>query len=256
VKLKIGAALVLAVVALFTGCAKRTLLEPARLDTLRTQEDYTLVHTVAAGETLRSVAELYYGDPERAGEIAAGNALSDPDRLDVGDDLILLFSEDEWAGAERRYRARVPYNHGVDAFASGRLDVAGNAFREAARIDPTFDDAAYNLALVELRRGRNEAAEDLLADLRMRRPEDVDVLVALGNSLFYQTRFGESAEVFRDLLVLSPDHRQGTYGLAQALTESGMVGSAIRAWEAYLKLDSQSSWSVRAREQLKTLRGR
>ena len=252
-KLKTGALLALAVVTMMTGCGKRTMLESARLDTLRTQDEYTLTHTVASGETLRSVADMYYGDPDRAGAIAAGNGLVDPDRLNVGDDLILVFSEDEWTGAERRYRAQVPYNHGVDAFASGRLDVAGQAFREAARIDPSFDDASYNLALVELRRGRNEAAEALLSELRTRHPEDVDILVALGNSLFFQTRFGEAVAVFRDLLTVAPDHRQGTYGLARALTESGMVGSAITAWEAYLRLDSESSWAVRAREQLRAL---
>jgi len=255
VKLKIGILLLLAGIALMTGCGKRIMLESARLDTLRTQDEYTLTHTVASGETLRSVADMYYGDPGRAGAIAAGNGLVDPDRLNVGDDLILVFSEDEWVGAERRYRARVPYNLGVDAFASGQLDVAGQAFREAARIDPSFDDAGYNLALVELRRGRNEAAEALLSELRTHRPRDVDILVALGNSLFFQTRFGEAVTVFRELLSVEPDHRQGAYGLARALTESGMIGSAITAWEVYLRLDADSAWAVRAREQLRILHG-
>ncbi|MBU0741460.1 tetratricopeptide repeat protein [bacterium] len=251
----------LALVALFgalaaaPGCDKRPVRQAVRLDTLRQHEQYTLVHTVASGETLRTVADLYYGDPARAAEIAAANGLTDPDRLSVGDDLLLVFSEDEWAGAERRYRARPPYNRGVDALASGRLEEAERAFDEALGIDPAFDDARYNQALVQLRRGRNEAAEDLLVDVRSRRPGDQDVLAALGNSLFYQTRFAEAVAVFRELLGLEPRHRQGAYGLARALTEAGMIESAITAWEDYLRLDGDSAWATRAREQLKLLRG-
>ncbi len=254
-KFKSGAVLVLAAVTLIAGCDKRPALQAVRLDTLRAQEDYTLVHAVAPGETLRSVAELYYGDPERAAEIAAGNGLADPDRLAVGDDLLLVFSEDEWAGAERRYRARIPYNQGVDALASGRLDAAETFFDEALGIDPAFDDARYNQALVQLRRGRNEVAEALLLDVWARRPEDVDVLAALGNSLFYQTRFGDSVAIFRELLARDPDHRQGAYGLARSLTEAGLIESAVTAWEAYLRLDTDSVWAERAREQLRGLRG-
>jgi len=238
-----------------SGCDKRAALRSVRLDTLRQQEQYTLTHTVAPGETLRTVAELYYGDPDRAGEIAATNGLADPDRLSAGEDLLLVFSEDEWAGAERRYQARQPYNSGVDALASGRLEAAETAFDEALAIDPDFDDARYNLALVQLRRGRNEAAESLLVELRERRPDDLDVLAVLGNSLFFQTRFAESIAVFRDLLDADPRHRQGAYGLARALGEAGMVESAITAWEDYLRLDGDSAWATRAREQLRELRG-
>jgi tetratricopeptide (TPR) repeat protein len=244
-----------AALATATGCGRRPAVQPVRLDTLRAQERYTLVHRVAAGETLRSVAVLYYGDPERAAEIAARNGLADPDRLAAGDELWLVFSEDEWAGAESRYRAREPYNRGVDALASGRLEEAERAFADALAIDPQFDDARYNLALVQLRRGRNEAAETLLVDLRTRRPGDLDVLSALGNSLFYQTRFAEAVAVFRELLAIDPRHRQGTFGLARALTEAGLVASAITAWEDYLRLDDDSAWAARAREQLRLLRG-
>lgn len=237
----------LAALVAVAGCARRPALRPVRLDTLRAHESYSLVHTVAPGETLRTVADLYYGDPDRAREIAVANGLADPDDLSVGETLRLVFSEDEWAGAERRYRARQPYNRGVEDLASGRLEDAGRAFELALEIDPAFDDARYNLALVQLRRGRNEAAEALLVDLRSRRTDDLDVLLALGNSLFYQTRFAEAIAVFRDLMSLEADHRQGAYGLARALTEAGMVESAVTAWETYLRLDDDSAWATRAR---------
>ncbi len=253
-KRRLALVVLLGALAAAPGCDKRPTLQPVRLDTLRTHEQYTLVHTVARGETLRTVADLYYGDPARAGEIATANGLTDPDHLSVGDDLLLIFSEDEWAGAERRYLARQPYNRGVTALASGRLGEAERAFDEALAIDTSFDDARYNQALVQLRRGRNEAAEALLVDLRSRRPDDRDVLAALANSLFYQTRFAEAIAVFRELLGLEPQNRQGAYGLARALTEAGMVESAITAWEDYLRLDGESAWAVRAREQLKLLR--
>ena len=248
-------ALLLLSILLAAGCAPRPTVRSVRLDTLREQETYTLHHTVAPGETLRSIAELYYGDPDRAGEIALGNGLDDPDRLAVGRDLQLAFSESEWADADRRYRARGPYNRGVAALEDGRLEVAGTAFGDALALDPGFDDARFNLAQVQLRRGRNEAAEALLNDLRKRRPEDPEVLASLGNALFFQTRFGEAVAVFRELRELDPTHRAGAFGLARALTEAGLTESAITAWEAYLRLDGTSTWADRAREQLARLRG-
>ncbi len=247
--------LILATVLGLAGCTPRPAVRSARLDTLRELETYTLVHTVAPGETLRSIADLYYGDPSRAAEIAAGNALTDPDRLSPGQDLRLAFAEAEWAGAERRYRARDPYNRGVAALSEGRLADAEQAFDESLAIDPAFDDARFNQAQVQLRRGRNEAAERLLADLRTRRPDDPEVLASLGNALFFQTRFGEAVAVFREVLELDADHRAGAFGLARSLTELGLTVSAIDAWEAYLRLDGTSAWAARAREQLRILRG-
>lgn len=249
-------ALLTAAVLVAAGCTPRPTVRSERLDALRAQEEYVLVHTVAAEETLRTIAELYYGDPARADEIAAVNALADPDLLTPGAELRLVFAEAEWADAERRYRARDPYNRGVAALAEGRLEAAERAFDDALATDPAFDDARFNQAQVQLRRGRNEAAETLLADLRTRRPDDPEVLASLGNSLFYQTRFAEAAAVFRDLLDRDPSHLAGAYGLARSLTEAGLVESAITAWEAYLRLDGNSTWAARAREQLRELRDR
>jgi nucleoid-associated protein YgaU len=48
-------------------------------------------HTVAPGETLAGVAEQYYGDPDRAGELYRANRdrLRAPQPLDPGTELII-----------------------------------------------------------------------------------------------------------------------------------------------------------------------
>jgi nucleoid-associated protein YgaU len=44
-------------------------------------------HTVAAGETLGTIAKHWYGDPKQYTQIAQANALSNPDKVEVGQKL-------------------------------------------------------------------------------------------------------------------------------------------------------------------------
>lgn len=47
------------------------------------------VHTVAKGETLGAIAKHWYGDPKQYTRIAAANAISDPDKVAVGQRLVI-----------------------------------------------------------------------------------------------------------------------------------------------------------------------
>ncbi len=63
----------------------------------RTQTRETV--TVARGDTLGRIARRHYGDAARAYDIAAANAVADPDRIEIGQVLRL-----PGAGGERRCR--------------------------------------------------------------------------------------------------------------------------------------------------------
>ena len=114
---------------LVSGCARRQWNTSERLETLRELEAYNLTHAVAPGETLRSIADLYYDDPSRADEIALVNGLADPDLPEVGERLELLFTAEEWSEAEGRRSALAAYKHGVAAVRAGRREAYLRATR-------------------------------------------------------------------------------------------------------------------------------
>ncbi len=236
------------------GCGRKMVRgdEPARARPHR--DRYTLTHVVGEGETLARIAENYYLDESRVADIAAWNGIDDPDRLAADSVLELRFDAGEWDRAEQRLAALDPYNQGVDALRSGRLDEAREAFAQALDLDPEFSDASYNLALVYLKRGRNTDAVALLDDLLAADPDDTDYLFAYGNAQFHQAEFAAAAGTFAAILDLRPGHRQAAFGRARALTEAGRRPEAIAAWQTYLALDASSAWSDRAREQLRILR--
>lgn len=219
--------------------------------------DGTVVeHSVRAGETLTVLADLYYGDPERAATIAADNGVGVSADLVAGSVLRLRFAEDELDQARKRQTALRPYNRGVAAMGQGDLDEAERQFRLALTTEPDLDVAAYNLALVFMKRGRHEPAADLLAPLVVKRPADADYGFALGNALFYQTRYGEAAAAYGAVLERDPGHRRAAFGHARSLQEDGQVGLARAAWDHYLELDDQSPWADEARRLRRQLQDR
>jgi len=212
-------------------------------------------HRVAIGETLAMVADNYYGDPDRASEIAFENGLTDPDRLAAGSVLQLVFSEQEWPAAQRRVAALKPYNRGVELLAQDDLEGAEAQFRRAVEIAPELVNARFNLAVVLLKRGRYAEAQELLAALVAERDADPDFRYAYGHALFLQADFEGAAAIFEELLARQPEHRRGSFGLARSYQEAGRREEAIRAWQRYLAIDDSSSWATAARRNLRQLQG-
>jgi len=253
-------------VGLLAGCAKRLVPvyepgaapiveSPAERDVSLRPGERVLTHTVREGETLRRLADLYYGDPDRARSIARDNTISETARLAPGSILRLQFEPGEFDRAQRRAAALEPYNRGVVALERSDLDEAERQFRLALRAVPDLPDAQYNLALVLLKRGQAEVAADLLEDLVRKRPDEADFGFALGNALFQQTRYLEAAAAFGQVLALDPTHRRAAFGHARALQEAGRRPEAVQAWRRYLELDPSSTWAGEARRHLRELQG-
>jgi tetratricopeptide (TPR) repeat protein len=238
-----------------TSCSKRVAQAPRSEPPSAVPRELTLVHTVREGESLRRIADLYYGDPGRAGSLATDNQIAPDTALGAGSVLKLRFAPHEFEQARRRAVALEPYNRGVAAMGAQDLDEAERQFRLALHSMPDLVDARYNLALVLLKRGKADEAADLLAKLVGDRPLDGDFAFALGNALFQQTRYGEAATVFANVLVLEPGHRRAAFGHARALHAEGRRREAAAAWRRYLDLDSTSSWASEARRHLRELNG-
>ncbi len=243
---------VLATAVLPGGCAKKVGGPAVRVET--PVAGNLIEHTVQPGEDLAVIADDYYGDPDRAADIAAFNGLDPQVRPAPGSVLKLRFDADQWDQARRRAQALVPYNEGVDLLAEGRLGEAQSRFEQALDIAPGLHAARYNLALVLLKRGKAEQALKHLDALVAARPAAEDFAFARGNALFQTMRFQAAAAQFRVLLDRDPADKRAAFGYARSLQEAGDVGGAITAWEAYLELDPDSGWADSARRNLELLR--
>lgn len=241
--------LVAGLLVVLTGCAKKG--GPGLSNTPADQR--VIEHTVGPGESLARIADNYYGDPDRYETIAAENGIADVGRIVPGSVLRLVFSTDEWDAAQRRAAALKPYNKGVDLMANERVGEAEKQFKLALATAPDLRAAKYNLALVHLKRGRNDQALVLLQELIADRPEDPDFLFALGNAQFQSTLFDEASTHFAKALEHRPGFKRAAFGLARSYQEGGHPQQAMTAWTAYLALDSTSSWAATARRNLRKL---
>ena len=239
------------VILVVSGCAKKGLEFTQPVATKSGLK--TIDHRVAEGETLRLIADNYYGDPARSGDIARENGLSDPDRLLPGSLLRLQFASGEWDSARRRASALEPYNRGVDLLARDQLRGAQRQFQLAMDTAPELLAARYNLALVLGKRGSQAEALPLLVELTTLRPRDTDFLFARGHALFLMARFDEASEQFRLVLALAENHQRAAFSLGRSLQEAGHIEAAKTAWRRYLELDDSSSWATAARRHLRKL---
>jgi len=239
-------------VVVFVGCAGKSGPE-AQQDLGLSADQRVIEHTVGSGESLSRIADNYYGDPARSEDIARQNGLSDPERMVAGSVLRLQFSADEWDAALRRASALKAYNKGVDLMANDRVGEAEKQFKLALDTAPDLLAAKYNLALAHLKRGRNDRALVLLSELTAERPTDPEFLFARGNALFQGTEFAAAIVQFSAALEYRPGFKRAAFGLARSYQENGQAEQAIIAWQAYLALDSSSSWAATAERNLRIL---
>jgi len=75
----------------------------------------------------------------------------------------------------------------------------------------------FQRAQALLEQGNSDAACLLLARLRDVEPNSASILEALARALFDSRRYEESAEMFRDLLRISPDNDYAHFGLGLSL---------------------------------------
>ncbi len=237
---------------LVSGCAKQT-GSSVTTETVVPADQRIIEHTVGPGESLARIADNYYGDPDYYVAIARENGVTDPGRIVPGSVLRLSFSADQWDAARRRAAALKPYNKGVDLLANERVGEAEKQFKLALETAPDLRAAQYNLALVYLKRGRNDRALALLSELTTERPEDPDFLFAHGNALFQSTRFDEAIVQFKAALNYRPGFKRAAFGLARSYQEGGHTKQAVSAWNNYLEIDATSSWAATARRNLKKL---
>lgn len=126
---------------------------------------------------------------------------------------------------------------GINAYESGELAAAEEAFRTALALDPGYFFAQYNLARVLVDSGAAAAAVGLLDELLERDPGDLTALVTRGNAALLLEDFAAAEGYFRTVLSERPADAVSWYGLGLALEYQDRRADAEAAYRQALRAD-------------------
>jgi tetratricopeptide (TPR) repeat protein len=241
---RIATVAAVAMILLSLGCAQKT-RKPV-------EGEKVLTHVVAGNETLETIADDYYGDPGRAGEIRKFNAL-EGDEISEGEVIRVYMAPGDIEALNRRKRARVPYNAGLDNATKGAYLDAVTDFLRALELDPEFAEAAYNLGVTYQKLDSHEKAVKQFQAAIDLRPRNAGYYYAMGNSYFHLGRYDLAVNAFEQALSVKPNYLKAQYSLAASLEKAGNTRRARREWERYLDMDGDSEWAERARARLAEL---
>jgi len=163
------------------------------------------------------------------------------------------------AGPRRKYEhlTRVPerYEHtiyntlGTVMYAQGKYEEAIRAFQTALQIEPSYDDARYNLALTIAITGRSHEAREIIADLMKRHPEDARMILTMGIIMENEGKFEDAIRYYRQARerAIGTDLLQANSRLAWLLATAPddklrSPEEAVRLAEAVCKATEYKSW--------------
>jgi tetratricopeptide (TPR) repeat protein len=112
----------------------------------------------------------------------------------------------------------------------------------------------HHYALAQLAAGRTHAARDLLAEASGLAPTDPEILADLAAVEMTLGRIAEAAELAARALRLDARNQAAAFNWALAIERLAIRPVAIRSWERFLVLDSDSGWADEARAHLTALR--
>ncbi len=140
--------------------------------------------------------------------------------------------------------------------ADGDTQGAAAQYKTALALDPEQADAAFDLAMLNLKQGQSATAEDLLRPLLERNPKDGNAADALAQSLLDQTRVAEAEDVLNKGLENNPANPEACRLLAIAYSAQGDAPKALEALHAWADLTPSHPDAHRALAQVLSATGK
>jgi tetratricopeptide (TPR) repeat protein len=124
--------------------------------------------------------------------------------------------------------AAAPYNVGYVLYRLERFDESYDAYTRAAKLDPTLPLAGLHRGLIELRRGKMDAAVALLEQALPRLDEDNRRVALVAMARAYQAlgQTDKAREGYEKVLAARPDDLEALVGLGRLLRETGQIADA------------------------------
>jgi tetratricopeptide (TPR) repeat protein len=141
----------------------------------------------------------------------------------------------------------------VQAEESGEKNRAIALYEQIADRDPGYAPAFINLGTIFFHLRRYNRAEELYRRATTIDPGYVLAFFDLGNVLDELDRPEESIQAYQQAVALSPRYADAHYNLALAYERKAEGRSALRHWQAYLRLDRSGPWADHARGQIRKL---
>jgi tetratricopeptide (TPR) repeat protein len=118
----------------------------------------------------------------------------------------------------------------------GRTDFWGMIVLGPSEVPEHLDPARYlDAALSFETSGLIIQAEQAYKAALALWPENQTAMVALGNNYLFQDRYREAASVFRELLMINPEHVAASNNLAEALVQRGCYSQAVSVIDQAVK---------------------
>ena len=212
-----------------------------------------ITHRVESDETWESIARDFYGDEKRAASLARDNGMNEKEPPLAGSAVRIALTSQDVKRMQRRLEAAREYNEGLDLASGGNYEAATAKFEEALKLDPSFSDASFNLAISYERLAFHQKAADILEDLVAAYPGSLEYRYALGVSRFSGGDLEGAEKTFEELLAREPAHRNALYSLAVVLEKRGKRDEAAARFQEYLTLDPEGEWAEAARSHLEGL---
>lgn len=153
-------------------------------------------------------------------------------------------------GVQERFMAA------VQAEESGEKNRAITLYHEIIAADANFAPAYINLGTIYFHMRRFGRAEELYRGATIADPGYVLAFFDLGNVLDELDRPDESIAAYCKAISLAPRYADAHYNLALAYERKGELRSALRHWNAYIRLDRTGPWADHARVQIHKLLSR
>ena len=222
-----------------------------RKETLRPDRaDQIITHQVQYGETWVTIAEDFYGDDSRAGDLALYNGV-DPERLpEPGSGVRIPLEKKDVRKLRSKLDAADIYNDGLDLVSIGDYAGAIDKFRSALEMDPGLREASFNLAVTFQELGLHDRASTVLEGLVTREPGNPDYLFALGHAYFHVGDLQGAEGAFLDALEIDSNHLKALFSLATVYEKMGELEKAANRLTEYIIREPDGEWSAEARERL------
>jgi len=141
----------------------------------------------------------------------------------------------------------------VQAEEAGDKNRAIALYEQILERDPRYAAAYINLGTIHFHLRRYGRAEELYRRATETDPGYVLAFFDLGNVLDELERPEESIRAYQQAVALSPRYADAHYNLALAYERKGESRSALRHWQAYVRLDRSGPWADHARCQIRKL---
>jgi tetratricopeptide (TPR) repeat protein len=222
-----------------------------RKETLRPERaDQIITHQVQYGETWVTIAEDFYGDDSRAGDLAFYNGV-DPERLpEPGSGVRIPLGKKDVRMLRSKLDAADIYNDGLDLVSIGDYASAIDKFRSSLEMDPGLREASFNLAVTFQKLGLHERASTVLEGLVTREPDNPNYFFALGHAYFHVGDLPEAEAAFLDALEIDSNHLKALFSLATVYEKMGELEKAANRLTEYIIREPDGEWSAEARERL------